>query len=155
MVDPHAGELADVEETPVRARAPVEVEELGAPERVAPERVLVGRRHVVRNDVEHDPEPRRAEPTKLLFSAEILRDAGRVDDVVAVRRARPSLQRGRQVEVRDAEVAEVGDELARLPEAEAGPELEPVGGAQVSRHYPTRRSTTSERPSTATTPRAG
>ena len=59
ILHPHARELADVEEAPVRARAPVEVEEPCPPERVAPERVLVRRRHVVRDDVEHDAQPRR------------------------------------------------------------------------------------------------
>ena len=126
VLHPHAGELADVEEAAMRARAPVEVEELRAPEGVAPEGVLVARRHVVRDDVEHDGQSRRAERTELLLAAEILRDARRIDDVVAVCRARARLERRREVEVRNAQVAQVRDELARLAEAEPRPQLEPI-----------------------------
>ena len=58
VLHPDARELADVEEAAMRARAPVEVEELRAPERVAPERVLLlARRHVVGDDVEDDAQP--------------------------------------------------------------------------------------------------
>ena len=107
VLHPHARELADVEEAPVDACAPVEVEELGAPERVAPERVLVRRRHVVGDDVQHDSEPRvargRRERAQLLLAAEVLRDTRRIDHVVAVRRAVPRLERGREIEMRDAE----------------------------------------------------
>ena len=53
----HARKPADVEEPTVQAGAPVEVEELRAPERIAPERVLVARRHVVGDDVQHDAQP--------------------------------------------------------------------------------------------------
>ncbi len=48
---------ADVEEPAVQAGAPVEVEELRAPERIAPERVLVPGGHVVGDDVQHDAQP--------------------------------------------------------------------------------------------------
>ena len=52
---------------------------------------LVGR-HVVRDDVEHDPQPglarRGDERAERLLAAELGRDRRRVDDVVAVRRAR-------------------------------------------------------------------
>ena len=41
ILHPHAGKPADVEEPAVPAGAPVEVEELRAPERVAPEGVLL------------------------------------------------------------------------------------------------------------------
>ncbi|HXH87163.1 MAG TPA: hypothetical protein VNI55_00955 [Gaiellaceae bacterium] len=104
ILDPHACELADVEEAPVHARAPVEVEELRAPERVAPERVLLlARRHVIRDDVEDDPQAglvrRLAERAELVLAAELVRDPGGVDDVVAMGRARARLQRGREVEV--------------------------------------------------------
>ena len=59
--------------------------------RVRPEGVLVRRRHVVRDDVEDHAEPggmrRIAERAKLLLAAEIVGDARRIDDVVAVSRA--------------------------------------------------------------------
>ena len=88
LLHPHACELADVEEAPARARAPVEVEEPRPPERVAPERVLVRRRHVVRNDVEHNAQPfatrLAAELAERLLASERLRDPRRIDDVVAV-----------------------------------------------------------------------
>ena len=49
-----------------------------------------------------------------VLAAELGRDARRVDDVVAVRRAGSRLQRRREVEVRDAELADVReDDLAR------------------------------------------
>ena len=158
VLHPHARELADVEEAAVRAGSPVEVEELRAPERIPPEGVLLARRHVVRHEVEHDAQARllrrRAERAELVFAAEILRDARRVDDVVAVRRAGSGLQRGRQVEVGDAEVAHVGEDLARrLAEAEARPELDPERRAKLGQ--PTLRNTKRERLSTRTRPRAG
>ncbi len=127
ILHPHACETADVEETAVQTGTPVEVEELRAPERVAPEGVLVTRRHVVRDDVQHDAEPGRAELAELLLAAEILRDPRRIDDVVAVRRARSRLERRGEVQVRDPEVAQVRHELPRLAESEPRPQLEPVG----------------------------
>ena len=72
---------------------------------------------------------------------------GRIDrDAPDLGRERPGL---------DAELAQVRHELARLAEAKAGAQLEPVGGTEVWHGYPTLRSRTSERPSTVTTPRAG
>ena len=111
---PHARELADVEEAAVEARAPVEVEELRPQSRVAPERVLVPAAMWFGTMSSMTPNPDGAELAELLLAAELLRDARRVDDVVAVRRARARLQRRREVEVRDAEVAQVRHELPRL-----------------------------------------
>jgi hypothetical protein len=127
ILHPHARKPADVEEPPVQAGAPVEVEELRTPQRVAPEGVLVARRHVIRDDVQHHPEAGRAQLPELVLAAEILGDPGRIDDVVPVGRAGSRLQRGREIEVRDAEVAQVRHELSRLAETEARPQLEPVG----------------------------
>ena len=59
---------------------------------VAPERVLVDRGHVVRDDVEHDAEAGGGECAELLFAAELLRDVTRVDDVVPVLRPTPRLE---------------------------------------------------------------
>src|SRR5215216_5834961 len=71
---------------------------------------------------------------------ELVRDARRVDDVVAVCRARARLERGRQIEVADPEVAQVRDELLDLPEAEPGPELEAIRRPEAHAGEPTRGS---------------
>ena len=81
----------------------------------------------------------------------------RVDHVVAVRRAAARLQRRRQVQVRDAEVAQVRDERARVGEPEVGGELETVGGPQldrVARAHVARFSITTDRAITLTSVRA-
>ena len=59
------------------------------------------------------PSPAPAQRAQLLLAAERFRDARRIDDVVTVGRASPRLERRGQVEVRDAEVGQVRDELAR------------------------------------------
>ena len=95
VLDPDAGEIGDVEKTPMPIRARIPVEELRPHALVGPERILVRRRHVVRDHVEDDSQACRAcggaEPAKLVLSTEVLRDARRIDDVVAVRRAVPGL----------------------------------------------------------------
>ena len=158
ILHPHARQLADVEEATVRPGTPVEVEELGPPERIAPERVLVAGGHVVRDDVEQDAQPcflrRPAERPKRVLAAELLRDPRRVDHVVPVRRARTRLEGGREIEMRDAEIPEIRHEPASIVEAQLRPQLEPVRTAVVG-HQAIRRRTTSERLSTGTTPRAG
>src|SRR5262249_1526880 len=153
ILDAYAGELADVEEASVPPRLLVPVEELPSQVGIGPEPVLLTRRHVVWHDVEDDAEPGLAEPPELLLAAEIVRHARRVDDVVAVRRAAARLQHRRQVQVADAEVAEVGHESARLTEAEPRPERQPGRRAQVGAHA-SRRRTTTERESIGTTSRA-
>ena len=65
------------------------------------------RRHVVRHEVEHHVQACRAQGAQLRLAAELLGDGRRIDHVVAVRRALARLHRGRQVEVRDSELAEV------------------------------------------------
>src|SRR5262249_28419902 len=120
---------------------------------VGPERVLVHGGHVVRDDVEQHAEPCRAEVAERPLPAERRRDAGRVGDVIAVCRPRRGLERGREVQVADAELAQVRDELAGGVESEGGPELEPVGAAPLVVHR--RRRTTVERASRGTSPRAG
>ena len=79
-----AAELADVEETAVEARAQVDVVDHLPQPLVAPERALVAREHVVRDDVEDDAEPGGRELAELLLPAELGRDVARVGDVVAV-----------------------------------------------------------------------
>src|SRR5581483_9491319 len=149
----HACEVADVEEAPALPRPPIEVEELRAQQRVAPERVRVRRGHVVRHHVEQDAEPRVAELEEGLLPAQLLRERGRVEHVVAVRRALARLERRREVEVRDPELVEVRDQLARPAEIQVRQELQPVRGAErLQRHV--RRRTTTERGSMLTVSRA-
>src|SRR5262249_30762887 len=81
-----------------------------------------------------------------------LGDARRVDHVVAVGGAGSRLKRGRQIDVRHAQIAQIRHELARLPEAESPPEHQPVGGAELG-HEP-RLSTITERGATLTSLRA-
>ena len=67
----------------------------------------------------------------------------RVDDVVAVARPGAGLQRRGEVEVRDPEVGQVGDELPDRGEVLLGRELEPVRRAEGA--HRTRRRTFSDR----------
>jgi hypothetical protein len=129
-LDAHGGEVVDVEEAPVPAVSGVVVEHLGAPVLVGPPAVLVAGAHVVRDDVQHDPEPLRGQLAQPALAAENVRDARGIDDVVAVRRPAARLQRRRQVEVRDAQVAQIGDQVAYRREVELGRQLEPVRRAQ-------------------------
>ena len=132
-----AGEVVDVEEAPVPPRVRVEVEERPPALRIRPVGVRVVRGHVVRDDVQDDAQPGlvrgRGERTEPRLAAERVRDARRVHDVVAVLRPLARLERRRQVEVRDAQVAEVRHEVADAREREVGPQLEPVGGAEWGR----------------------
>ena len=100
-----------------------------------PPGVLVAGGHVVRDDVEDDGEPRGAEPPERLLAAALLGDAGRVDDVVAVRGAGARLERGREVEVADPERAQVRDELERVAEPEVLRQLEAVGREHERESY--------------------
>ena len=153
VLDASAGEVADVEEPPVQTGARVEVEERAPQLRVGPERILLARGHVVRDDVEHDPETGAGKRAQLLLSAERFGDAARIRDVVAVRRALARLERRRQIEVRDAEPFEVRNERARLAEAELRRQLKPVRRAEIAAHA-TRRSMAIDRDSTSISSRA-
>ena len=126
----HARELVDVEETPMAAGDGIDVEEAPAQAFVDPEAVLLAGGHVVRHDVDDHAEPCGGQLAQTPLAAELLRDAARVDDVVAAHRARTRLEHGREVEVTHAQLAQVGHERARLCEAQPAPELETVGGAQ-------------------------
>ncbi len=148
---PHAGQVVDVEEAPVPPGLRIDVEEPRAQLRIGPVAVRLVGRHVVRDDVEDHAEPGLRELPELLLAAQLLGDPARVGHVVAVRGARPRLKAGRQVEVADAELREVGHEGARGGEVELRAELEPVGGPQLG--HVSRRSTTSERPGRRTSSR--
>jgi hypothetical protein len=73
---------------------------------------------VVGHDIEDDVEAGLAKRTQLGGAAELLGDAPRVDDVVAVTRAVSCLQGRREIEMADAEVAEVRDEPTRVGEGQ-------------------------------------
>ena len=118
---PHADELVDVEEP-----AP-DVEDL----RIRPVRVLVDARHVVRHDVENHVETRRAQAQEFRLTAELAANTGGIGHVVSVRRAAPRLERGRQVEVRDAQAAEIRHDGPSLAKAEFGRQLESVRRAEL------------------------
>ena len=102
-----------------RAARAVEVEERRAQRLVAPEPALLARGHVIRDDVDDHLEPCPAERAQRVLAAEVLGDAGRVGDVVPVCRAAPGLEHGREVQVADAELAEVRDECRRLRRSSA------------------------------------
>src|SRR5262249_42569664 len=87
------------------------------------------------DDVEHDPHPRVAdrlrEQAELRLATKGVRQLARVDHVVPVRRSRTRLECWREIEVRDAQVAEIGNEGARLREAEMRVELKAIGRPQL------------------------
>jgi hypothetical protein len=152
----HAGQVVDVEEPPVAPGHRIDVEELLAQRSVGP--VWVGGigRHVVGHRVEQDahPGPERIARQRAEFglASEIVGDALGVDHVVAVLGPRSGLQRGRQVKVRDPEVAEVGHQRSRVGESLLRRQLEPVGRAELDQV--TRFRIKIERGNTATLPRA-
>ena len=122
---------------------------LGGPVDVEPPRVRRGRavaqhrpqrgvqrrrgrhRHVVGHDVDDDAHAQRrgrvGEPAEALRPAELVVEVAVVDDVVAVGRAGRRLQHGGEVDVRDAEVVQVGQHRGGVVEAELRPQLQPVG----------------------------
>jgi hypothetical protein len=114
----------------------VDVEDAHALGLVGPPAVLVAGAHVVGDDVEDQSEPLGREGAQPVLAAERLGDPRRVDDVVAVRRARPRLQRRREVEVADPQVAQVGHERADVVETQVRAELQAVRGAQVGHGRP-------------------
>ena len=50
-----------------------------------------------------------------------------VGDVVTVRAAGPGLQVGRGIDMRDAQVAQIGNDGNRVPKGEAGMKLQAIG----------------------------
>ncbi len=118
--------------------APVDVEGIGrrrqgAPfeHREPPRIVGAADAHVVGHDVEQELQPvalqHVAEADEGLLAAELRVDLAVVDDVVAVHRARPRLVDRRGVDVADAELGEIRDDLGRVVEGEVLVELQPVG----------------------------
>lgn len=121
------------------ARGPVDVEPagvrgLGALAQHLPQRQVVpGRgRHVVRHDVQDQPEAVRAsrggQLPQALLTPELGPHRAVVDDVVAVPGAGHGLQDGGQVQMRDAELGEVRHGVGGGGEREVRLELKPVRG---------------------------
>ena len=120
---------------------PVGVRRLAAVAQQRPPRGVLRLRladgHVVRHDVEHDPEAvlaaGRDHRVEVGLRAELGVEPAVVDDVVAVRRAGRGLQVRRAVQVRHAEVGQVRHDRRRVGEAEARvvvsrrPQLDAVG----------------------------
>ena len=131
----HARELADIEEAPMASGHRIDVEVLGPQLRVGPVAVGVVGGHVVGHHVEHDAHARLAcglgEGGERLLAPEVDRQAPGVDHVIAVCRARAGLVGGRQVEMRDPQIAQVGDEGPRVVKAEVAGQLQPIGGTQA------------------------
>ena len=115
----------------------VDVEEALAQLRIGPEAVALVGGHVVGDHVEHESQPGGmggvGQRPQLVLAAEVGRDPGGVDHVVAVGGAGPGLQRRRQVDVRDAQVAQIGDQLACGGEAELRGQLQAIGGPRADR----------------------
>src|SRR5205807_294231 len=79
-----------------------------------------------------------------------------VDHIVAMRRPRAGLEGGRQIQMRDAEVAQVRDERTGGGEAERRGQLQAVGRAELGggRAHATRFRTTTDLAVTLTSVRA-
>ena len=94
---PQAGQLIDVEEPAVAAGDGVDVEEFLTTLGVGPVGIALVRGHVIGHDVEDDSEPSIArclrQTPELSAAAEVIRQARRVDHVVAVPRAGTGLER--------------------------------------------------------------
>ena len=131
----HTCHAVDVEEAPVPARDRVEVKELPAQPLVRPQAVLRAGGHVVRDVVDDQAQAGGRELTQSALAAEIPRDEAWVDDVVAVAGALARLHQRREVEVADAELAQIRHELPGLREVQLGAELQAIGGAQLGQPY--------------------
>ena len=120
----HTRQIGDVEESARLSGGRVDVKEPLAQLRVGPVAVGVVDRHVVGDDVEHDPHPglvdRVGQRPELVGAAEVVGQPSRIDHVVAVLGARPRLHRRRQVQVGDPEIAQVGHQSRRVGEPELG-----------------------------------
>ncbi len=138
----HPGQVVDVEEPAMRMSLRINIEKAAPQLRIGPEPVGLVGGHVVGNDVENQTHSRfvggRGQPAQLGLAAEIRGHPGGIDHVIAVRGPGSGLQRWRQVQVRDAQVAQIGDQLPRGGEAEIRRELKPVGGAKWGLAHATR-----------------
>ena len=87
--------------------------------------------HVVRHEIEDQPEAvrleRGAHPRKAFGTAEFGIELLVVDDVVAMRAARPRFQEWRRIEVGDAEFFEIGNERGGIVKSEILRQLQTIG----------------------------
>ena len=122
------------------SRHPVDVEIFGEPaflpvrQDIHPPRIIAADRHVVRNDVDDNPEFVTPElmyqPSQGFLAAEFGIDPRGIDNVVTVRRARAGRQDGRQIKVRDTERRKIGRLGRRVVEGEAAMKLQAHRGAR-------------------------
>jgi len=127
----------------VRQRIPVDVKRHGirgllSPfEHVEPPQIVsVADAHMVGHEIEDQFEvisfQRGAQTGEAFLSAELGIDLVVIDDVVAVRAARPRLEKRRSIEMRDAELPEIRRERGGRVEIEIPGELQPIG---CQRHH--------------------
>ena len=90
---------------------------------------------MVGHDVEHEaqavPAQRLGQRAERRLAAQLGVELVGVGDIVAVGRALPRAERGREIEVADAELGEIGHQRLGLLEGHAGAQLEPVGGGEL------------------------
>ena len=96
-------------------------------------------RHVVGHDVDDQPQARRCkrrrQGAQTFLAAQLGIDAGGVDHVVAVLRARPRRGDRRGVEMADAQPREIGHQGRGIGEGEAAMELQAQRGARGHRRW--------------------
>ena len=122
-----AGQPVDVEEAGISAGAAMA-------QHVGPPGIGGVGRHVIGHDVDDQAEARGGElgrqRAQRRLAAQFGIDLGRIDDVVAVHRARPRDGDGRRVEMADAQAREIGHQRLGVGEGEALVKLQPQGGAR-------------------------
>jgi hypothetical protein len=72
----------------------------------------------------------REQQLELSMASQFRIEPGRVNDVVSVGTALAGREYRRGVDVGDAQIAQVGDQVPRIGEAEARVELEPIGSGR-------------------------
>ena len=117
---------------PVDVEHPGRLGVLAVPQRLDPPGALVRGGHVVGDQVDDQAHAAGPEGGHQLpqagLAAQLGGDLGRVDHVVAVGRAAPGPQDRRGVQVRDAQVGQVGHDRLGGRERERPGKLHPVGG---------------------------
>ena len=122
VLDAHAGEVVDVEEAPVATRRGSRSKNCARSTRSRQNGFSSDAAMWLGTMSTTSASPAAASARKRRLAAELVGDARRVDDVVAVGRARARLHDRREVQVADAEVAEVRHERrARRRTSNSGP----------------------------------
>ncbi len=92
--------------------------------------------HEVENQSQIGPRQGLRQPCECRLAAEFRIERIVVDDVVAVRAPGTRFQKRRGIEMADAERLEIGHEIRRGIEAEAGGKLQPIGRSRnIGRHH--------------------